>query len=565
MSLTCEDVRYVDEKFNYNLALYTVLGCQPITPKLINTFHNSKVPVIAAHFASHYYATPQPKSPTQSEFSKIISDAVNDREFFALLTIASWWSSLSSEENSKINFELFSHSDPIVRKLSKTLFAANGLLEDADFSWKLDEFDTIEVLMSSQLIPYVADYLSYAYSNGKGVTKNFKEVERLSSYASETIPEAKRYLAMELASVDFAKALKMIEEAKEVGYLPAIEDYYFLLSDRLETYPDAKNKIKNMVPQLEALGYSGDSVFQRILGDLYAGGVIIEANEKRAVSWYKKAASQDDALSADYLTEYYSRLGEYDKAAFMLAISAELGWVWKHGYFELFHMINLSYDDWPDPKKLLEYIKFHCLNNDYVSESDRDVCVTYPAKNVTFESIIPLEDALNDSANLKYINELKLPTGNYHALLIGNQNYDNWENLKTPKEDIKRVSQILEKEYNFETTKLVDASRNDILRAIYKLGDRVEFNDHVLVYYAGHGVLDTKTNEGYWVPSNADASFRPDWVSNSEIKTALKSINSRHLLVMADSCYSGTIVRSGSIIDNEISNSLLERLFMKKS
>ena len=135
-SLTCEDVRYVDEKFNYNLALYTVLGCQPITPKLINTFHNSKVPVIAAHFASHYYATPQPKSPTQSEFSKIISDAVNDREFFALLTIASWWSSLSSEENSKINFELFSHSDPIVRKLSKTLFAANGLLEDADFSWK---------------------------------------------------------------------------------------------------------------------------------------------------------------------------------------------------------------------------------------------------------------------------------------------------------------------------------------------------------------------------------------------------------------------------------------------
>ena len=134
--------------------------------------------------------------------------------------------------------------------------------------------------MSSQLIPYVADYLSYAYSNGKGVTKNFKEVERLSSYASETIPEAKRYLAMELASVDFAKALKMIEEAKEVGYLPAIEDYYFLLSDRLETYPDAKNKIKNMVPQLEALG-SGDSAFQRILGD-FAGGVIIEANEKRS-------------------------------------------------------------------------------------------------------------------------------------------------------------------------------------------------------------------------------------------------------------------------------------------
>ena len=69
--------------------------------------------------------------------------------------------------------------------------------------------------------------------------------------------------------------------------MPAIEDYYFLLSDRLETYPDAKNKIK-IWSQLEALGYSGDSVFQRILGDLYAGGVIIEANEKRAVSGIRK-------------------------------------------------------------------------------------------------------------------------------------------------------------------------------------------------------------------------------------------------------------------------------------
>ena len=146
------------------------------------------------------------------------------------------------------------------------MFAANGLLEDADFSWKLDEFDTIEVLMGSQLIPYVADYLSYAYSNGKGVTKNFKEVERLSSYASETIPEAKRYLAMELASVDFAKALKMIEEAS--GYLPAIEDYYFLLSDRLETYPDAKNKIKNMVPQLEALVIQA-TVFSNVFLEIY--------------------------------------------------------------------------------------------------------------------------------------------------------------------------------------------------------------------------------------------------------------------------------------------------------
>ena len=135
-------------------------------------------------------------------------------------------------------------------------------------------------------------------------------------------------------------------------------------------------------------------------------------------------------------------------------------------------------------------------------------------KNVTFESIIPLEDALNDSANLKYINELKLPTGNYHALLIGNQNAIIGRTLRLQKilNDISNIGKRV-----FETTKLVDASRNDILRAIYKLGDRVEFNDHVLVYYAGHGVLDTKTNEGYWVPQ-CRCIFPSRLVSNSEIK-----------------------------------------------
>jgi hypothetical protein len=97
------------------------------------------------------------------------------------------------------------------------------------------------------------------------------------------------------------------------------------------------------------------------------------------------------------------------------------------------------------------------------------------------------------------------------------------------------------------------------------LGEKAEFNDHVLVYYAGHGLLDERTNEGYWIPVNADTSFRPDWVSNSEIKTALKSISSRHLLVMADSCYSGTLLRAGSAVDANMPNSVLERLFLKKA
>ena len=174
------------------------------------------------------------------------------------------------------------------------------------------------------------------------------------------------------------------------------------------------------------------------------------------------------------------------------------------------------------------------------------ICENYPIPAVEFEPGQDLFAALSNPQDIKFKNELKLPTGNYYALVIGNEDYEYWPSLKTPKNDINAVSALLADEYSFNVKKITDASRKEILTEIYNLGSKAEFNDHVLLYYAGHGVVDEETNEGYWIPTSADQSFRPDWVSNSEIKTALKSIKARHLLVMADSCYSGTLVRLGS-------------------
>ena len=193
------------------------------------------------------------------------------------------------------------------------------------------------------------------------------------------------------------------------------------------------------------------------------------------------------------------------------------------------------------------------------------VCENYPIKNAEFEEVVPLVDVTKNLALVQYSNRLDLSTGKYRALVIGNEDYTSWTNLETPIRDIEKVSQVLSKDYKFEVTKLENATRREMLEAIYNIGQNAEFNDHVLIYYAGHGIVDNATNEGYWIPSNADENFRPYWVSISEVKTALKSINSRHLLVMADSCYSGTIIRSAGAVNNNITNSLLERLFAKKA
>ena len=564
-AVTCEDVKYVDERNDYDGALYSALGCQPLTKELISRFRNSEVELIVHFYTYLFLQNPQPNQMPKEKFSGILQESVKNKEFFAILFANDWNEHLPDDLARKLSPNYFANSDISQRSLALSLLSAESIYSKHAGVWEISEFEAISTLMNSQTIPYVADYLSYAYAMGIGVTKNFSEVERLSAFASQTLPEAKRYLALQIIDLDLDRGLELLEEAVDIGYISAYEDYYYIMSELVDSVPTAYQKVIQLIPDLETLGYTGDYLAQRILGEIYSDGIFVGFNEERAVSWFEKAAEQNDLRSADYLVKYYARMGEFKKSAELLSLSAKEGHVWDHGYFELLHMIKLSSDAWPNAKKLLEYVKYHCIQNSKVSDEDKEVCKHYPTRYAAFDSIIPLKSAIADTTQLKYLDELKLPTGKYHALLIANQDYSDWEPLKTPLNDVAEIAKVLSSDYSFEITTVANASRNEILREIYNLGEKAEFNDHVLVYYAGHGLLDERTNEGYWIPANADTSFRPDWVSNSEIKTALKSINSRHLLVMADSCYSGTLLRAGSAVDANMPNSVLERLFLKKA
>jgi hypothetical protein len=76
-------------------------------------------------------------------------------------------------------------------------------------------------------------------------------------------------------------------------------------------------------------------------------------------------------------------------------------------------------------------------------------------------------------------------------------------------------------------------------------------NDNLLIYYAGHGDDDKAGGEGYWHPADYRKDKRSSWISNSSISTRLRALKARHVIVVADSCYSGTLVRSGTAsVDN---------------
>ena len=137
-----------------------------------------------------------------------------------------------------------------------------------------------------------------------------------------------------------------------------------------------------------------------------------------------------------------------------------------------------------------------------------------------------------------------LPPGRRHALVVGNQRYQHWPTLETPRADAQAVAALLRERFGFEVTALHDVTRAQVLQALARLRQSVGPNDQVLLYYAGHGQMDDATARGYWIPVDGDPKDVSGWLSVIDITDQLAAMPARHVLVIADSCYSGTLTRS---------------------
>lgn len=136
---------------------------------------------------------------------------------------------------------------------------------------------------------------------------------------------------------------------------------------------------------------------------------------------------------------------------------------------------------------------------------------------------------------------------NYYALVIGNNDYRSLPRLKTAVSDAKEVGRVLAEKYGFRTKVLTNATRHDILNAINEYRKSLGEKDSFLIYYAGHGEYDKTAEKSYWLPVDAERDNPADWIMAEDITSNIKRIAARHVIVIADSCYSGTLTRSANI------------------
>lgn len=145
-----------------------------------------------------------------------------------------------------------------------------------------------------------------------------------------------------------------------------------------------------------------------------------------------------------------------------------------------------------------------------------------------------------------------------HALIIGISNYTNgWKTLGGVKQDVPEVKQALQK-HGFVVEELLDKTkagiRDGVETFVTKWGQTE--NNRLLIYFAGHGeTLTTRDGRkvGYIVPvdapkadPNAPGAFKQAAISLDEVEIWARQIESKHVLFVFDSCFSGALYEKRS-------------------
>jgi tRNA A-37 threonylcarbamoyl transferase component Bud32 len=131
-----------------------------------------------------------------------------------------------------------------------------------------------------------------------------------------------------------------------------------------------------------------------------------------------------------------------------------------------------------------------------------------------------------------------------HALVIGNDDYASrrlgLQSLSSAVADARAVGEVLRTRYGYEVTRLEDATREQIMQALHELALVLGPEHNLIVYYAGHGVIDGK-GHGYWLPVDAEHDNFANWIPNRDIHDVLIDVKARRVLVIADSCFAGSL------------------------
>lgn len=138
--------------------------------------------------------------------------------------------------------------------------------------------------------------------------------------------------------------------------------------------------------------------------------------------------------------------------------------------------------------------------------------------------------------------------GKNYLMIIAIDKYKHWKSLANAVKDARDLKAVLKEKYGFIDENIFEylneeASPENIRDAFESLKAKATPQDNLLIYYSGHGSYDPSFDLGYWVPSNGrlGGNATSTYVPNDHIRNYVKALDFRHIFLIADACFSGSL------------------------
>ena len=136
--------------------------------------------------------------------------------------------------------------------------------------------------------------------------------------------------------------------------------------------------------------------------------------------------------------------------------------------------------------------------------------------------------------------------GKNYLLAIAIDNYKHIRKLNNSVRDTDAVVGLLSKSYRFDAANITrlynsEATEKEIYRELKRLAVTLLPEDSLVIYFAGHGIFDEITREGFWIPVHAEEGEEADYIGNDKILRYMRAIKARHIFLLSDACFSGSL------------------------
>lgn len=131
------------------------------------------------------------------------------------------------------------------------------------------------------------------------------------------------------------------------------------------------------------------------------------------------------------------------------------------------------------------------------------------------------------------------------VLLIGITQYQHQRKLNNAVSDVEAFRDVLIENYGFQEDDFIEcfeenATRQGIFKALRDLVIESKNLHNAIIYFSGHGQYDEALKAGSWVTYDADDAS--DNITSDTISfTFLKLMQAKHVFLIVDACYSGTL------------------------